>query len=123
MAKILMIDDDQKLLALYSQILRIEGFKVLTATEGKRGIEIATSEIPDLILLDVMMPEVDGTKVFETLAENSKTAKIPVVFLTSLVREDEVEAKGGNIGGRKYLSKATPRDKFVIKVKEFLAGK
>ncbi len=123
MSKILMVDDDQKLLALYSQILKMEGFEVLTAGDGRKGIELAVRESPDLILLDVMMPDVDGAKVFESLEENPETKKIPVVFLTALVREDEVEANNGYIGGHQYISKSTPREKFVSKVKELLAGK
>jgi CheY-like chemotaxis protein len=123
MAKILMIDDDERMLKLYSSYLEIDGHKVTSLKNGKNGLEIAIQEVPDLILLDVMMPSVDGAEVSKSLSEHPKTKHIPVIFLTALVREEEVEAHHGVIGGQKYISKATPRDKFVAKVKEILAGK
>lgn len=120
MAKILIIDDDLRLLKLYSGILEIEGYKVLIASNGKDGFELAILETPDLILLDVMMPHLDGAEVAQSLSENEKTKTIPVVFLTSLVQEDEVDNSQGQIGGRKYISKSTPKEKFVSMIKEIL---
>jgi DNA-binding response OmpR family regulator len=123
MAKVLLIDDDAMLLKLYSEILSKEGISVLTANDAKKGFDLAVSESPDLVLLDIMMPEVDGTRVHESLSQNEKTKKIPIVFLTALVKEEEVEAGGGKIGGLDYISKSTPKGKFVDKVKEILSGK
>jgi len=123
MAKILIIDDDAMLLKLYSEILTKEGFEVLTAGNAKAGFDLAVSRIPDLILLDIMMPEVDGTRAYDSFSQNAKTKNIPVVFLTSLVKEEEVAAKDGKIGGLDYISKSTPKEKFVVKIKEILSGK
>jgi DNA-binding response OmpR family regulator len=122
MAKVLLIDDDAMLLKLYSEILSKDGISVLTANDAKKGFDLAAAEVPDLILLDIMMPEVDGTKVHESLSRNEKTKGIPIVFLTALVKEEEVEAGGGKIGGLNYISKSTPKGKFVAKVKEILSG-
>ena len=123
MAKILMIDDDVMVLKLYSEILSKEGFEVLTSSDAKEGFDLAVSQAPSLILLDIMMPTLDGTRVHEALSQNDKTKDVPVVFLTALVREEEVEASGGKIGGLDYISKSTPKDKFVKQVRDILAGK
>ncbi|MDD5072619.1 MAG: response regulator [Candidatus Omnitrophica bacterium] len=123
MAKILMIDDDAMVLKLYSEILSKEGFEVLTSSDAKEGFDMAVSQSPSLVLLDIMMPTVDGTRVHEALSQNDKTKDIPVVFLTALVREEEVAASGWKIGGLDYISKSTPKDKFIARVKDILAGK
>jgi DNA-binding response OmpR family regulator len=123
MAKILMIDDDVMVLKLYSEILSKEGFEVLTSSDAKKGFDLAISQTPSLVLLDIMMPTVDGTRLHEALSQNDKTKDIPVVFLTALVREEEVEASGGKIGGLDYISKSAPKDKFVKQVKDILARK
>ena len=121
MAKILIVDDDEKLLKLYSAILVKEGYNVLTASDGRKGVDLALSALPNLILLDVMMPDMDGGEVCERLTENPKTKNIPVVFLTSLVKEEEVEYGKGDIGGREYISKSTPKENFIARVKSVLS--
>jgi CheY-like chemotaxis protein len=122
MAKILVVDDEEATLKLYSAILTREGYEVLTATGAKRGFDLAISAQPNLILLDVMMPSVDGAEASEYLSENSRTKHIPVIFLTSLVKEDEVEETRGAIGGHEYISKSTPHEKFIVMVKKALSG-
>ena len=121
MTKILIVDDDQSLLTLYSAILRKEGYEVLTAPDARKAFALAVSAQPSLILLDVVMPSIDGGDAFGDLSNNSSTKEIPVIFLTSLVKEDEVEAGRGKIGGREYISKSTPMAKFVATVKEALS--
>src|SRR5665811_1605520 len=121
MNKILIVDDDERVLTLYSDILRREGYEVLTTANARKALELAVSAQPNLILLDVMMPSLDGGDAFGLLSGNSSTKKIPVIFLTSLVSEDEVEAGKGKIGGREYMSKSTLIPKFVATVKEALS--
>ena len=123
MAKILMIDDDVMVLKLYSEILSKEGFEVMTSSDARKGFDLAISQAPDLVLLDIMMPTVDGTRLHEALSQNDKTKDIPVVFLTALVREEEVTASDGKIGGLDYISKSTPKDKFIRRVRDILAKK
>jgi CheY-like chemotaxis protein len=122
MLKILIVDDEERILKLYSAILMREGYEVLTASDAKKGFDLAVSAQPNLILLDVMMPSVTGGEAFENLSENASTKHIPVIFLTSIVKEEEVEAARGKIGGREYISKSTPIEKFVEKVKKALSG-
>ncbi|MEO6323170.1 MAG: response regulator [Thermoanaerobaculia bacterium] len=121
MTKILIVDDDENLLRLYSAILRKEGHEVLTASAARKALDIAIAEKPNLILLDVMMPSLDGGSAAGFLSEHVSTREIPVIFLTSLVSEDEVDAAHGKIGGRDYISKSTPMPKFVATVKAALA--
>lgn len=125
---ILIVEDDPFNMRLTVDLLQINGFDTLsccdgTIAEAKKGFDLAVSSAPDLVLLDIMMPDVDGTRVHESLSQNAKTKDVPVVFLTALVKEEEVEAGGGKIGGLDYISKSTPKEKFVMKVKEILSKK
>ena len=122
MAKILIVDDQEAVLKLYSTILMKAGYEVVTAAGAKKGFELAASAKPDLILLDVMMPSVDGTEALETLSANPATKHIPVIFLTSLIRENEVEEAQGDIGGHEFISKSTPNDRVVARIKKALSA-
>lgn len=121
MAKILIVDDEERLLTLYSAILRKEGYEVVTTPDARNACDIAGSAQPDLILLDLMMRSLDGVDTLALLAGNPSTRHIPVIFLTSLVKESEVEAGRGKIGGLEYISKSTPMPKFVAMVKAALS--
>ncbi len=121
MAKILIVDDEERLLTLYSAILRKEGYEVLTTPDARKACDLAGSAQPDLILLDLMMRSLDGVDTLALLAEHPSTRHIPVIFLTSLVKESEVEAGRGKIGGLEYISKSTPMPKFVAMVKAALS--
>ncbi|MEO8505876.1 MAG: response regulator [Acidobacteriota bacterium] len=121
MTKILIVDDDERQRTLYSAILRKEGYEVLTAADAGKAFELAVAEQPSLILLDVMMPAMDGGQALGHLSGSASTREIPVIFLTSLVTEEEVAAERGTIGGRGYISKSTPMPTFVARVKEALS--
>jgi len=122
MAKILIVDDEAAFLTLYSALLQREGYEVLTAVGAKEGLALALSEQPNLILLDVMMPSIDGGKASESLSENARTRQIPVIFLTSLIKDDEVENARGEVGGREYISKSSPKEKFIGRVRSALSA-
>jgi len=116
-----MIDDDVMVLKLYTEVLSKEGFEVISSNDARKGLAMAAEQSPDLVLLDIMMPDVEGTRVHESLKLDDKTKNIPVAFLTALVTDEEVAAVDGKIGGLDYISKSTPNDKFVNQVKELLA--
>ena len=120
--RILIIDDDENILKLYSSILRRERYEVLMASNANNGFALAVSAQPNLILLDVVMPSADGGQAVKNLSENASTKTIPVIFLTSMVQEEEVEATRGKIGGHEYISKSTPIPKFIAMVKKALSG-
>ena len=121
MAKILIVDDDAKELELYQDILLSQGFDVLTAGNGDDGLKLAIENIPDLILLDVMMPKKDGGKVSKDLLENNKTKSIPVIYLTSIITEEEVKAQRGVVSGRFIISKSSNREELVRRINEILS--
>ncbi len=122
MAKILIVDDNEKELELYQDILLSQGFDVLTAGNGEEGLKLAVENIPDLILLDVMMPKKDGGKVSKDLLENNKTKNIPVIYLTSIITEEEVKAQHGRVSGRFIISKSSNRAELVQRINEVLSN-
>ncbi|MDH7501057.1 MAG: response regulator, partial [candidate division NC10 bacterium] len=81
--KILVVDDDPDLLNLVRYNLEKEGFQVLLATDGERALQLASSELPQLILLDLMLPQVDGLEVCRQIKRDEATSAIPVIMLTA----------------------------------------
>tara|TARA_R110002049_G_scaffold26807_1_gene92979 strand:+ start:176 stop:451 length:276 start_codon:yes stop_codon:yes gene_type:complete len=84
---ILVVDDEKDLLDLIEYNLRKEGFEVLKAENGEQGIEIAKKHQPDLVLLDVMMPKMDGLQAVEIMRQDESLKRMPIIFLTA--RSDE----------------------------------
>jgi DNA-binding response OmpR family regulator len=103
-AKILLIDDHRTVLRLLEAILKLKGYDLLYAENGQQGMVMARQERPDLILLDVMMPEIDGFKVCQYLKSQPDTAAIPVVFLTARGAEDDLAA-GRRAGAQGFMTK------------------
>jgi CheY-like chemotaxis protein len=87
--KVLVVDDNRTLMKWLYKTLSAEGYDVLTAGNGKEGLDVATRELPDLIVSDVDMPVMDGGEMVSRLKESSSTSRIPVVFLTGLIKKDE----------------------------------
>lgn len=103
--KILLVEDDPFLLSMYSTKFELENFEVITAEDGDKGLKLATREIPDVILLDILLPKMDGFEVLKELKNNQKTSPIPVILLTNLSQKNELE-QGLNLGAEDYLIKA-----------------
>lgn len=103
--KILLVEDDTFLLGMYASKFELEGFKVALAEDGEKALRLAAKEAPDAILLDIILPKLDGLKVLEQLKKNASTAKIPVIMLTNLSQREEIE-KGLKMGAKDYLIKA-----------------
>lgn len=105
MAKtILVIDDNNDLRENTAEILDLAGYKTLTAENGKRGVEIATKEKPDVIVCDIMMPELDGYGVLHLLRKNAETQAIPFIFLTAKTERSDFR-KGMEMGADDYVTK------------------
>jgi DNA-binding response OmpR family regulator len=102
--KVLVIDDEAPIRLLCRVNLEAEGMEVLEANDGPSGLELARSDPPDVILLDVMMPGLDGWQVAEQLLEDERTGSIPIVFLTARA-EVRDRARGLDLGGIDYVSK------------------
>lgn len=102
--KILIMEDDTSVMMPLVDLLEAEGFTVLQAENGKKGVDLAKSEEPDIIVSDIMMPEMDGLEAFETLEKDPHTAVIPFIFLTA--KADSVDIrKGLGLGADDYLTK------------------
>jgi DNA-binding response OmpR family regulator len=104
MTRVLVIDDEAPIRLLCRVNLAAEGMSVLEAGDGPSGLEAAVANKPDVILLDVMMPGLDGWGVAEALLESEETADIPIVFLTARA-EFRDRARGLDIGGVDYITK------------------
>lgn len=104
MKKILLIDDNPDLRDNISEILQLANYIVIECNNGQTGIELAETEIPDLVLCDIMMPCVDGYEVLAKLKENSFTKEIPLVFLTAKTEKKD-KCKGRDLGAADYITK------------------
>ncbi len=116
---ILVVDDEQDLLDLIEYNLKKEGFDVLKAEDGKEGIAVAREHHPSLVLLDIMMPKMDGLEVVEIMRNDDKLKRIPIIFLTA--RGDEkTEVEGLNKGGDDYITKPISTTKLISRIKAVL---
>lgn len=112
MKKILIIDDSDYILESTSILLTLEGFEVLTATNGKEGLKMALQEKPDLILCDIQMPEMDGYTMLEQLRSNTDTEAIPFIFLTAF-GEKQTMREGMIRGADDYIVKPFTHDELL----------
>ena len=120
--RILLIDDEKDLCFFLKTNLENTGeFDVLVSNRGDKGIKLAQEERPDLILLDILMPGMSGDEVAEFLLDNPATAKIPIIFLTSMVTKEEI---GDNSmkkrGGRSFMAKPITTEEIVAAIKKVL---
>ena len=104
MKSILVIDDNKDIRENTAEILDLAGYKTFTAENGKRGVDIALKEKPDVIVCDIMMPELDGYGVLHLLKKNSDTENIPFIFLTAKTERSDFR-KGMEMGADDYISK------------------
>ena len=118
--RVLVIDDEAPIRLLCRVNLEAEGMEVLEAADGPSGLETARSETPDVILLDVMMPGLDGWRVAEELLDDQRTAAIPIVFLTARA-ELRDRARGIDLGGVDYVTKPFNPVELAPLVRELLA--
>ncbi len=113
---ILVVDDEKDLLDLIEYNLKKEGFQVLKAENGEQGIALAKESKPDLVLLDIMMPRMDGLEAVEIMRKDDDLKRIPIIFLTA--RSDEkTEVEGLNKGGDDYITKPISTTKLISRIK------
>lgn len=113
---ILVVDDEKDLLDLIEYNLKKEGFQVLKAENGEEGIKVAKEHKPDLVLLDIMMPKMDGLEAVEIMRMDDALKKIPIIFLTA--RSDEkTEVEGLDKGGDDFITKPISTTKLVSRIK------
>lgn len=103
--KILIVDDEEDALFVLEKELTARGYSVVAADNGSSALNLARSERPDLIILDIWMPGTDGTEVAEKLREDDRTKDIPVIFLTCLFQKREGEEEGRVVAGKVLIAK------------------
>ena len=120
MGKILIIEDDPFLLKLYKEILSDTGLEVEEALDGETGLRKVKDSKPDLILLDIMLPKMNGLDVLEKLKEGQSTREIPVVIITNLASEED-KKRAMDLGAIRYMIKTEYEpDQVVALVKEII---
>ena len=112
--KILLVEDDEFLAELYATKLAIEGYEVFLANDGDKGVKMAKEKKPDLILLDIILPKMDGFEVLSKIKSDQEIKAIPVILLTNLSQKDEVK-RGLDLGATDYLIKAHFMPSEVVK--------
>ena len=117
---ILIVEDDPKNLKLIRDLLQFSGYKVLEATDGKQAVELAKDKKPDLILMDIQMPVMDGLEAIGILKNDEETKNIPIVALTASVMKG-AEERILRAGCDGYISKPTDIEELLRKVSEYLS--
>jgi len=118
--KILVVEDEATLQKTLQEVLTAENYEVFSALDGQRGFEIAKEEIPDLILLDIILPKMDGFEVLAAIKAEEKTESVPVIILTNLGGIDDIQ-KALDLGATTYIVKADFSLEDVLrKIKETL---
>ena len=120
MKTILFIEDESVLQKTFGEILRQEGYKMISALDGESGLRLAKNKRPDLILLDLILPERHGFEVLKGLKEDKETKEIPVIVLTNLERIEDID-RALELGATTYLVKAQySLEEVVEKIKKAL---
>ena len=119
-AKILIVDDEPDLAETVRFSLELEGYSVLVATNGEEGLNVARQEKPDLILLDLMLPKLDGYKVCRLLKFDERYKSIPILMLTAKTQEKD-KILGKETGANEYLTKPFDMDELMAKIKSYLS--
>lgn len=117
--KLLLIDDDPNLILLVKDYLEFRGYEVLTAENGREGLQILEDHTPDMIICDVMMPEMDGYTFVEQVRQNPRTDWIPILFLSAKGQSQD-RVRGLNIGADVYMVKPFEPEELVAQVESSL---
>jgi DNA-binding response OmpR family regulator len=119
-ATVLVVDDDPVILKLLEVNFEMEGFEVVRAADGAEGLERARAVLPDIVILDVMMPRMTGYEVAKALREDEHTAHIPIIFVTARAQSQDVE-RGMEIGVDDYVTKPFDPLDLIARVNTLLA--
>src|SRR4030042_660288 len=119
-SRILVVEDDPGALRLISYTLQAEGYEVITATNGLQGLRKAQNDKPDLVVLDVMLPGIDGFEICHRLRADPGTARLPIMMLSAKARETD-KTTGLNVGADDYLTKPADPSDIVSHIKALLA--
>jgi len=117
--KILITEDSPTILEILKSVLVEEGYEVIAAADGQQALELARTEKPDLIILDLMLPKIDGYKVCRMLKFDEKYKNIPIIMLTARTKESD-EKLGKEVGADAYIRKPFEPEMIIDKIRELL---
>lgn len=120
MAKILIVDDEVQLIEMLQIRLEANGYEVVAAKDGQEGVDKVKSEDPDLIILDIMMPVMDGYEACKILKSDPQYSKIPIIFLSAKAQENDLK-NGKEFGADAYVKKPFETSDLLAKIKELLS--
>ena len=120
---ILVVDDEEEILHLCERKLTDAGYRAITAENGMEALNKAKSDLPDMILMDIMLPDIDGSEVVLRLKGEPRTEKIPVIFLSGIIARSEGPKDGINVGGEYYdvIAKPIQFNELLAYIKQKLA--
>lgn len=121
MKKILLVDDEPNIIMSLEYTFKKQNFEVFIARDGQEALDILKNEQPDLIILDIMMPNVDGYATIESIKKNEKLTHCKVIFLSAKNKESDIE-KGMQLGANAYMTKPFSIKKLVDQVNELLVS-
>lgn len=119
--KVLVVDDDPSMIKVLRLLLKTKGFDIIEAESGMKAIAAARRQLPDIVLLDIMMPDVDGFEVCRKLKLDPLTEDIPVIFVTARTAREHVE-RGISLGAQGYIKKPFLPADLVAKIDELTGG-
>jgi DNA-binding response OmpR family regulator len=122
MKKILVVDDEKDMLLILEKRLTAEGYSVITTTKGTNAVSLAKSQHPDIIILDVAMPGMDGGEVAAKLREHPLTRSIPVIFLTALLTKTEEYEGDHTVSSNITFAKPFDTEELLVRIKELLCN-
>lgn len=117
--KILLVDDEPDIVLMVSNRLKASGYEVLSALDGQAGLELAKTTKPDLIILDLMLPKMDGYKVCGFIKKDSRYSRIPVIMFSAKAQQDDIKT-GEELGADAYIVKPFDSSVLLAKIAELL---
>ncbi len=118
-SRILLVDDEPDIVEVFAKRLQLEGYEVLMAIDGEAALAKARQEKPDLIILDLMLPKMDGYKVCSFLKKDSRSAQIPIIIVTARIQDSE-EKLGYECGANAYFTKPFDSTDLMAKIRSLL---
>ena len=119
MARILIVDDSPTQTLSLSKVLKRHGHEILTAKDGEEGVEVAKAELPDLVLMDVVMPKINGFQATRQITKNPSTSHIPVIIVTTKDQETD-RIWGARQGAKSYVTKPVEEELLMDAVNQYL---
>ncbi len=120
--KILVVDDEPEVLVHLSNILKRANYEVVATTKGKEAVELAMRLKPDLIILDIVMPDMGGSEVAAVLTTEPSTTSIPIIFLTGILTKQEEETLGGKAGRRYVIAKPATGEEILQMINKIFSS-